>query len=53
MDLTDTSAEPIINVVDQFDYSTQNDNYNAKFRAWRKNKENPYAFNFKLNRKES
>lgn len=53
MDLTDTSAETIINVVDQFDYSTQNDNYNAKFRAWRKNKENPYAFNFKLNRKES
>lgn len=53
MDLTDTSAETMINVVDQFDYSTQNDTYNEKFRAWRRNKENPYAFNFKLNRKES
>jgi hypothetical protein len=53
MDLTDTSAETMINVVDQFDYSTQNDTYNEKFRAWRRNKENPCAFNFKLNRKES
>lgn len=53
MDLTDTSVKNIINVVDQFDYSTQNDSYNNKFREWRKNKHNPYAFNFKLNRKES
>ena len=53
MELTDTSEKTIINVVDQFDYSTQNDVYNEKFREWRNNKENPYAFNFKQNRKES
>ncbi len=53
MDLTDTSEKMIINVVDQFDYSTQNDVYNESFKTWRKNKQNPYAFNFKQNRKES
>ena len=53
MELTDTSEKTIINVVDQFDYSTQNDVYNEKFRTWRSNKENPYAFNFIQNRKES
>ena len=53
MDLTDTSVDTIINVVDQFDYSTQNESYNEKFISWRRNKENPFAFNFKLNRKES
>jgi hypothetical protein len=53
MELTDTSDKTIINVVEQFDYSTQNDTYNEKFKNWRKNKQNPYAFNFKLNRNES
>lgn len=53
MELTDTSERTIINVVDQYDYSTQNDAYNEKFKSWRKDKQNPYAFNFKQNRKES
>jgi len=53
MQLTDTSDKNIINVVEQFDYSTQDDGYNQSFIKWRKNKDNPYAFNFKMNRKES
>lgn len=43
----------IIDVVEEFDYSTQNDSYNRKFRKWRKNKNNPFAFNFSANKKES
>lgn len=42
----------IIDVVEEFDYSTQNESYNRKFRKWRKNKSNPYAFNFSTNKKE-
>ena len=53
MQLTDTSEKNIINVVEQFDYSTQDDGYNQSFIKWRKNKENPYAFNFKMDRRES
>lgn len=53
MGLTDASQKNIINVVEQFDYSTQSDKYNQGFIKWRKNKDNPYAFNFKQNRKES
>lgn len=53
MQLTDTSEKNIINVVEQFDYSTQDDSYNQSFIKWRKNKDNPYAFNFKMDRRES
>lgn len=53
MKLTDTSEKNIINVVEQFDYSTQDDRYNQSFIKWRKNKDNPYAFNFKMDRRES
>lgn len=42
-----------IDVVEEFDYSTQNEKYNNNFRKWRKNKNNPFAFNFSVNRKES
>ena len=42
----------IIDVVEEFDYSTQNESYNKNFRKWRKNKNNPYAFNFSTNKKE-
>ncbi len=42
----------IIDVVEEFDYSTQNESYNKKFRKWRKNKNNPYTFNFSTNKKE-
>ena len=53
MNLTDTSGNTIISVVDQFDYSTQNQTYNENFIEWRKNKNNPYAFNFRLDSRES
>lgn len=53
MKLTDTSGNTIISVVDQFDYSTQNQTYNENFKNWRKDKDNPYAFNFELDRRES
>lgn len=42
-----------IDVVGEFDYSTQNEKYSNDFRKWRKNKNNPFAFNFSLNKKES
>ena len=53
MDTNDNSSGAIINVVEQFDYSTQNDSYNEQFRKWRKDKHNSFAVNFKQNRKES
>lgn len=43
----------MIDVIDEFDYSTQNDAYNEKFRAWRSRKNNPYAFSFEKNQRES
>lgn len=43
----------IVNVIEEFDYSTQNNLYSEKFRKWRKKKENPFAFNFEKNKKES
>ncbi len=43
----------VISVIDEFDYSTQSDSYNESFIAWRKNKKNPYAYNFALNKKET
>lgn len=43
----------IVNVIEEFDYSTQNSLYNEKFRKWRKKRENPFAFSFEKNKKES
>lgn len=50
-----TVGEPktTIDVIEEFDYSTQNEKYNNDFRKWRKNKNNPFAFNFSVNKKES
>ena len=42
----------VLNVVEDFDCSTQNSTYNKLFKEWRKQKDNPYAFNFKANKKE-
>ena len=50
---SDTSENTVIDVVEQFDYSTQNESYNKQFTAWRKKIDNPYAFNFSRNKKES
>lgn len=47
------NARTVINVIDEFDYSTQNNIYNEKFRAWRNHKDNDYVFNFEKNERES
>lgn len=48
-----TNEKDIINVIDEFDYSTQNDAYNEKFKSWRQRKNNLYAFSFTKNQRES
>lgn len=47
------ASKDVINVIDQFDYSTQDEQYNEKYRLWRMKKNNRYAFTFEGNRKES
>ena len=53
MDRSDTSGNAMIDVVEQFDYSTQNEAYNESFITWRRKIDNPYAFNFSRNSNES
>lgn len=43
----------IVDVIGEFDYSTQNESYNEKFRSWRRKRGNPFAFSFAENKKES
>lgn len=50
--INDTNSS-VISVIDEFDYSTQNEAYNEKFRQWRSNRNNPFAFNFKKDLKET
>ena len=53
--MTDTSNDAekdILDVVEDFDYSTQNSSYNEKYKKWRKNKDNRHAFRFEGNKKE-
>lgn len=45
-------AGTVINVIDEFDYSTQNDFYSEKFRGWRNRRNNIYAFSFEKNERE-
>lgn len=52
-DLKNTMQESIVDVIDEFDYATQNESYNEKFRKWRKKRDNPFAFSFAENKKES
>ena len=49
---TKQKNKDVLNVVEDFDCSTQNAKYNKDFKEWRKRKDNPYAFNFKANKKE-
>ena len=51
-DFTNYSKD-IIDVVEEYNYDTQGEIYNMNFKRWRKNKQNPYAFNFEMNKKES
>ena len=53
MKVSDTSEDTVIDVVEQFDYSTQNEAYNENYITWRRKIDIPYAFNFTRNRKES
>lgn len=53
MNAGNNTEKTIIDVVEEFDYSTQNENYNRSFRKWRKNRNNPFVFNFSVNKKES
>lgn len=48
-----TFEREIIDVVEEYDYDTQYEQYNRYFKNWRKNKQNPYAFNFEMNKRES
>lgn len=57
MDVSEESAALVkdgsINVIDEFDYSTQSRQYSDSFKEWRKKKENPFSFSFEMNPKES
>ncbi|MBP7185550.1 MAG: CPBP family intramembrane metalloprotease [Ruminococcus sp.] len=48
-----TFERQLIDVVEEYDYDTQYEQYNRYYKNWRKNKQNPFAFNFEMNRKES
>ncbi|MBR4627817.1 MAG: CPBP family intramembrane metalloprotease [Ruminococcus sp.] len=50
--LSEASQHDLVNVVEDFDCSTQNVAYNRDFKKWRGQKDNPYAFRFKANRRE-
>ncbi|MBR3421691.1 MAG: CPBP family intramembrane metalloprotease [Ruminococcus sp.] len=50
--MSDDNKNSIVNVIDEFDYSTQNDAYNEKFKKWRRNKDNHCAFNYSANKNE-
>ena len=52
-DKINATNSSVISVIDEFDYSTQNEAYNEKFRQWRSNKNNPFAFNYKKDLKET
>lgn len=43
----------VFDAVEEFDYSTQQEDYNKHFIAWRRKKSNPYAYNFVINKNES
>lgn len=51
-DSANTDQQNIINVVDDFDSEVSASSYNSEFKKWRKNKDNPFAFNFEINKKE-
>lgn len=52
-DLNEIIYSEIVNVAEEYDYDTQCERYNQFFKNWRKNKQNPFAFNFEMNKKES
>lgn len=47
-----TDQQNIISVVDDFDSEVSASAYSSEFKKWRKNKDNPFAFNFEINKKE-
>lgn len=51
--ITEKTIGEDINETDNFDYSTQCSEYNARFSKWRQNKQNPYTYSYSYNSKES
>lgn len=47
-----SDEKDIIDVVEDFDYKTQSDEYNIEYKKWRSDKNNPYAYNYIKNKKE-
>ncbi|MCR5706645.1 MAG: CPBP family intramembrane metalloprotease [Ruminococcus sp.] len=50
--MSDESKSGIVDVIGEFDYSTQHDSYNEKYKKWRRNKDNHCAFNYAANKNE-
>ena len=50
---TESKEKEIISVVDDFDCSAQGEKYDAAYKKWRRNKNNPFTFNFEKNSRES
>ena len=48
-----STEKNVIDIVGDFDYSTQNNLYNDKFIRWRKRSGNPFSFRFEMNKKET
>ena len=46
-------SDELIDVVEEFDYSTQSPEYNESFKKWRKSPSNAYVYNYKKNKKET
>lgn len=42
----------VINVIEDFDYTSQSEEYNESFKNWRLRKKNKYSFNYNHNEKE-
>lgn len=46
-------SKDTVDVIEDFDCSTQSEAYNLKFKEWRSRKDNPFAFRFRANKRET
>ncbi len=51
--IPESAGKDTVDVIEDFDCSTQSEAYNLKFKEWRSRKENPFAFRFKANKRET
>ncbi len=49
----ETAIQKVVDVVDDFSCPYQTSDYQEAFRSWRRRKQNPYAFRFTVNPKET